>query len=65
MITEQMADTRAISVDATPPLHTKIAQIDGLQILRAVAVLLVVWLHGGQNLGGWRVTELPHFVALG
>jgi exopolysaccharide production protein ExoZ len=65
MITEQMVDTRAISIETTPPLPVKIGQIDGLQILRAVAVLLVAWLHAGQSLVGWRVIELPHFVAFG
>jgi peptidoglycan/LPS O-acetylase OafA/YrhL len=40
-------------------------QIDGLQILRAVAVFMVAWLHSGQTLEGWRVVELPHFGAFG
>lgn len=43
----------------------KINQIDGLQILRAVAVFLVAWLHAGQQLDKWRVRELPHFTAFG
>ena len=43
----------------------KIRQIDGIQILRAVAVFLVTWLHAGQALGSWRVVELPHFMAFG
>jgi exopolysaccharide production protein ExoZ len=43
----------------------KIRQIDGIQILRAVAVFLVTWLHAGQALGPWRVVELPHFMAFG
>src|ERR1700733_2658712 len=49
----------------SPPLPAKIGQIDGLQILRAVAVLLVAWLHAGQMMGAWRVVELPHFEAFG
>jgi peptidoglycan/LPS O-acetylase OafA/YrhL len=53
------------TIHTTLPLPAKIGQIDGLQILRAVAVLLVAWLHGGQMLGDWRVTELPHFGAFG
>jgi exopolysaccharide production protein ExoZ len=47
------------------PLPAKIAQIDGLQTLRAVAVFLVAWLHGGQVMDHWRVVELPHFAAFG
>lgn len=46
-------------------LVSKIGQIDGLQILRAVAVFLVAWLHAGQQLDKWRVVELPHFAAFG
>jgi exopolysaccharide production protein ExoZ len=47
------------------PIPAKIKQIDGLQILRAVAVLLVAWLHAGQMMDGWRTIELPHFAAFG
>lgn len=47
---------------ATP---VKIKQIDGLQILRAVAVFLVAWLHSGQIMDEWRTIELPHFAAFG
>jgi exopolysaccharide production protein ExoZ len=53
------------TVHTTLPLPAKIGQIDGLQILRAIAVFLVAWLHGGQMLGDWRVAELPHFGAFG
>jgi hypothetical protein len=53
------------SIHTTLPLPAKIGQIDGLQILRAVAVFLVAWLHAGQQLGDWRVAELPHFAAFG
>jgi exopolysaccharide production protein ExoZ len=47
------------------PLPSKIGQIEGIQVLRAVAVVLVAWLHAGQQLGDWRVAELPHFGAFG
>ena len=53
------------TIHTTLPLPAKIRQIDGLQILRAIAVFLVAWLHAGQALGDWRVTELPHFGAFG
>ena len=53
------------TIHTTSPLPPNTRQIDGLQILRAVAVLLVAWLHGGQILGDWRVVELPHFAAFG
>ena len=46
-------------------LPAKVGQIDGLQILRAVALFLVAWLHSGQSLESWRVIELPHFTAFG
>jgi exopolysaccharide production protein ExoZ len=42
-----------------------LTKIEGIQILRAVTVFLVTWLHAGQALGSWRVTELPHFMAFG
>jgi exopolysaccharide production protein ExoZ len=53
------------TLHTTLPLPAKISQIDGLQVLRAVAVFLVAWLHAGQELGDWRVAELPHFAAFG
>jgi exopolysaccharide production protein ExoZ len=53
------------TIHTTLPLPATISQIDGLQILRAIAVLLVAWLHAGQMLGDWRVKELPHFAAFG
>src|SRR5260370_34447874 len=53
------------TIRTTIPLPSNTGQIDGLQILRAVAVLLVAWLHAGQILGDWRVVELPHFAAFG
>ena len=53
------------TIHTTLPLPAKISQIDGLQILRAIAVFLVAWLHAGQVLGNWRVKELPHFGAFG
>ncbi len=48
-----------------PTREANISQIDSLQILRAVAVFLVAWLHAGQILGDWREVELPHFYAFG
>lgn len=42
-----------------------VKRLDGVQMLRAVAVLLVAWLHAGQQLGDWRVKEVPHFSAFG
>jgi exopolysaccharide production protein ExoZ len=54
-----------LTIHTTLPLSAKIRQIDGLQILRAIAVFLVAWLHAGQMLGDWRVAELPHFGAFG
>jgi exopolysaccharide production protein ExoZ len=54
-----------IPLRITPPLPSKMGQIEGIQILRAVSVVLVAWLHAGQQLGDWRVAELPHFGAFG
>lgn len=56
-------DSSAEHVQVRAPEKT--GQIDGLQVLRAVAVFLVAWLHSGQTLEGWRVVELPHFGAFG
>jgi len=53
------------TLHTTLPLPARIGQIDGLQILRAVGVFLVAWLHGGQMLDNWRVAELPHFGSFG
>jgi peptidoglycan/LPS O-acetylase OafA/YrhL len=53
------------AIHTTLPLPAKIGQIDGIQVLRAIAVFLVAWLHGGQQLGAWRIAELPHFSAFG
>lgn len=55
----------SFTLHTTLPLPAKIGQINGIQILRAVAVFLVTWLHAGQALGPWRVVELPHFMAFG
>jgi exopolysaccharide production protein ExoZ len=44
------------------PLPAAIRQIDGLQFLRAVAVLLVAWLHAGLT---FAPNRLPHFGAFG
>jgi exopolysaccharide production protein ExoZ len=43
------------------PLPSKIRQIDGLQVLRAVAVLLVAWLHTSQWLFPLSGRILPGF----
>jgi exopolysaccharide production protein ExoZ len=64
MAQDSTAENPILALKGMPP-PAKIDQIDGLQILRAVAVFLVAWLHGGQSLDGWRVTELPHFGAFG
>jgi len=45
----------------TLPLPSKIKQIDGLQILRAVAVLLVAWVHLDQWLFPLTARPLPSF----
>jgi exopolysaccharide production protein ExoZ len=50
-------------IHTTLPLPGVIRQIDSLQILRAVAVLLVAWPHAGQTLGFMNV--LPHFAVFG
>jgi exopolysaccharide production protein ExoZ len=55
----------SFTIHSTLPLPAKVSLIDGLQILRAIAVSLVAWLHAGQMLGNWRVKELPHFAAFG
>ena len=65
MTEDSTAQRHILALDTSLPLPAKIGQIDGLQILRAVAVVLVAWLHGGQTLGYWRVIELPHFGAFG
>jgi exopolysaccharide production protein ExoZ len=46
------------------PLPSTLRQIDGLQLLRAVAVILIAWLHAGEKLrryGGFRSPELGVF----
>ncbi len=45
--------------DTSLPLAPTIRQIDGLQVLRAVAVILVVWCHAGQLLGEYGSPGLP------
>ncbi len=39
-----------LPLHTTLPLPSKLRQIDGLQMLRAVAVIEVAWVHGAQNL---------------
>jgi exopolysaccharide production protein ExoZ len=65
MVQDPTEEHHVLSLNTASPLPAKIGQIDGLQILRAVAVFLVAWLHAGQTLGDWRVAELPHFMAFG
>jgi exopolysaccharide production protein ExoZ len=43
------------------PLPSALRQIDSLQILRAVAVFLVAWLHAGQTLGPGRLANAGPF----
>ena len=45
--------------DTSLPLAPTIRQIDGLQVLRAIAVILVVWCHAGQLLGDTGTPSLP------
>jgi len=44
---------------STLPMRSSIRQIDGLQMLRAVAVLLVVWCHTGQHLEAYHGRKFP------
>jgi peptidoglycan/LPS O-acetylase OafA/YrhL len=53
------------ALHTTLPLPSKIDQIDGLQILRAVAVLLVAWVHAGQWLLPISAQSLPSFGVYG
>jgi exopolysaccharide production protein ExoZ len=43
-----------LPVHTSLPLPSKVQQIDGVQVLRAVAVILVAWTHSGQNVGSPR-----------
>jgi exopolysaccharide production protein ExoZ len=54
-----------LHVHATLPLPAKIRQIDGLQVLRAVAVLLVTMLHTRQELLPEAPSGLPDFGSYG
>jgi exopolysaccharide production protein ExoZ len=53
------------AIHTTLPLPSRIGQIDGLQILRAVAVLLVAWVHAGQWLYPMSAVHLPSFGVYG
>lgn len=53
---------KPLKLHTSLPLPGPMQQIDGLQILRSVAVVLVAWLHAGQEVGQSR---LPHFWAFG
>jgi exopolysaccharide production protein ExoZ len=45
--------------DTSLPIASSIRQIDGLQLLRAVAVILVIWCHAGQVLQDSGSSGLP------
>ena len=45
--------------DSALPMRSSVRQIDGLQMLRAVAVLLVVWCHTGQHLEAYHGRKFP------
>ena len=47
------------------PLPNQVKQVDGLQILRAIAVILVCWLHTGNDLGRISGTILPNLDVFG
>jgi exopolysaccharide production protein ExoZ len=52
------------AIHTTLPLPSSVRQIDGLQLLRAVAVIIIAWLHGGEKLaryGGRRLPDLGVF----
>ena len=50
---------------AASPLAPTIRQIDGLQVLRAIAVILVVWCHAGQALSSYGSPGLPNLNVFG
>jgi exopolysaccharide production protein ExoZ len=54
-----------LHLHATLPLPAKIRQIDGLQVLRAVAVLLVAMLHTSQALSPEAPSVVPDFGSYG
>lgn len=45
--------------DTSLPLPSKVHQIDALQMMRAVAVILVLWCHSGQMLADYHSKGLP------
>ena len=49
----------------TLPLPAKIDQIDGIQVLRAIAVLLVAWFHSGAPIEGNHPRNLPDLGVFG
>jgi exopolysaccharide production protein ExoZ len=51
--------------DTSLPLASNVHQIDGLQLLRAVAVILVLWCHAGQILIDHGSYALPSFGVFG
>ncbi|WP_158945824.1 acyltransferase [Granulicella sp. S190] len=60
-----MPDDSKSLLHTTLPLPSKIHQINGLQIIRAIAVALVAWLHAGQDLVPVTKEILPEFGAFG
>jgi peptidoglycan/LPS O-acetylase OafA/YrhL len=38
-----------LPIHTSLPLPSRVRQIDGIQVLRAVAVILVAWVHASQN----------------
>jgi peptidoglycan/LPS O-acetylase OafA/YrhL len=59
-----MPRSNLLPVHTTLPLPSSLHQIDGLQLLRAVAVISVAWLHGSEKLAvhsGHRLPDLGVF----
>lgn len=52
-------------IHTTLPMPAKIGQIDGIQVLRAVAVFLVAWFHSGEPIEGTHSRNLPDFGVFG
>jgi peptidoglycan/LPS O-acetylase OafA/YrhL len=54
-----------VPTDTSLPIPSLIRQIDALQLLRAVAVILVIWVHSGQVLDFTGSHALPNLGAFG
>jgi exopolysaccharide production protein ExoZ len=63
--TQAVTDPPLLSTTTPPPLPSHIHQIDALQLLRAVAVILVVWCHSGQVLDFTGSHGLPSLGVFG